>query len=98
MSKRTDRPIIEEGSANVFEDLGFENPEEELLKAQLARQVMKVIARRSLSPVEAASVIDVDQPDVSALFNGRLDGFSVERLIRFLNALGSDVDIVVKAP
>jgi hypothetical protein len=30
--------------------------------------------------------------------NGRLDGFSQERLIRFLASLGADVEIVIHPP
>lgn len=98
MSEHDERPAIEEGSGNVFADLGFPNPEEELLKAQLARQVITMITRRGLTQSEAAALLGVAQPNISALVNGRLSGFSVERLIRFLNSLGSDVEIVVKAP
>jgi predicted XRE-type DNA-binding protein len=35
---------------------------------------------------------------MSALLDGRLTGFSTDRLLRCLTALGQDVDIVVKAP
>ena len=87
MSKRSDRPIVEEGSGNVFADLGFANPEEELLKAQLARQVLTIMTNRGLTQVETAAILGIAQPNVSTLVNGRLAGFSVERLIRFLNAL-----------
>ena len=38
----------------------------------------------------------INQPKVSALIRRKLDGFSVERLIHFLNALGQDIDIVVR--
>ena len=98
INEHDERPIIEEGSGNVFADLGLPNPEEELLKAKLARQVIRIIAQRGLTQAEAARLLGVAQPNVSALVNGRLSGFSVERLIHFLNALGSDVDIVVKPP
>ena len=49
-----------------------------------------------LIPVMAAGLLGINQPKVSALLNYRLQGFSVERLIRFLNALGHDVEIVVR--
>ena len=38
----------------------------------------------------------INQPKVSALIRRKLDGFSVERLIHFLNALGQDIDIIVR--
>ena len=64
MSKHDERPLIEEGSGNVFADLGFPNPEEELLKAQLARQVFRLIHHRGLTQTEAAILLGLAQPDV----------------------------------
>jgi predicted XRE-type DNA-binding protein len=84
-------------SGNVFADLGFAEPEEELTKAQLASHIRQVIKRRRLTQVAAAVVMGVDQPKVSALLNGRIANFSSERLMRLLTALGQDVEIVVKA-
>ncbi len=86
-----------ESSGNVFADLEVENPEEMLLKAELARQITTQISQRRLTQVEATGVLGVDQPKVSALMRGRLSGFSVERLLRLLLALGSDVEIRVKS-
>jgi predicted XRE-type DNA-binding protein len=84
-------------SGNVFTDLGFAEPEEELTKAQLASHIRQIIKRRHLTQVGAAALMGVDQPKVSALLNGRLANFSSERLMRLLTALGQDVEIVVKA-
>jgi predicted XRE-type DNA-binding protein len=83
-------------SGNVFADLGFAEPEEELTKAELASQIRQVIKRRRLTQVAAAAVMGVDQPKVSALLNGRLANFSTDRLMRLLTALGQDVEIIVK--
>src|SRR5215470_3758234 len=90
-----DIPVIP-GSGNVFADLGFAEPEEELTKAQLASHIRQVIKRRRLTQVTAATLMGVDQPKVSALLNGRLANFSSERLMRLLTALGQDVEIMVK--
>jgi predicted XRE-type DNA-binding protein len=92
----TDIPVIA-STGNVFADLGFVEPEEELTKAQLASHIRQVIQRRRLTQVTAASLMGIDQPKVSALFNGRLTNFSSARLMRLLTALGQDVDITVKA-
>src|SRR5215470_14510892 len=89
-----DIPVIP-GSGNVFADLGFAEPEEELTKAQLASHIRQVIKRRRLTQVAAAALMGIDQPKVSALFNGRLANFSTDRLLRLLTALGQDVEIVV---
>jgi predicted XRE-type DNA-binding protein len=84
------------GSDNVFADLGFAEPEEELTKAQLASHIRQIIRRRRLTQLAAAALMGIDQPKVSALLNGRLANFSSDRLMRLLTALGQDVEIVVK--
>ena len=86
----------ERSSGNVFADIGLPDADEALAKAELARQIGDIIARRRLTQAAAARLLGVDQPKVSALLCGRLSGFSTERLIRFLNALGRDVSIVVR--
>ena len=83
-------------SGNVFKDLGLPNPEELLAKAELVRHISGVIEQRGLTQVEAAEVLGTTQPKISDLLRGRLAGFSMERLIRYLNALDRDVEIVVR--
>lgn len=87
----------EEGSGNVFADLNLPNPEESMAKAELARQINGIIKKKKLTQKEAALALGVDQPKISALASGKLSGFSLERLFRFLNELGQDVTINVKA-
>ena len=89
------RPGVYVGSGNVFADIGVREPEEMLAKAQLAAEIVRIIRSRKLTQTAAAKALDVDQPKVSALFRGRLREFSIERLVRFLNALHRDVRIVV---
>jgi len=84
------------GSGNVFADLGLPNPEERLVKAQLASLISSLIEQKNLTQMQAAELLGIDQPKVSALTRGRLEGFSLQRLLRFLNALGNDVEIIVK--
>ena len=84
------------GTGNVFEDLGHPRAAEALAKAELARKIGTLIERRRLTQAAAAEVLQVDQPKVSVLVRGRLAGFSLDRLVRFLVLLGSDVEIVVK--
>jgi predicted XRE-type DNA-binding protein len=84
------------GSSNVFADLGYPRPEEAAAKAELAYKITKFIERRRLTQAEAAELLDVDQPKISALRRGKLSGFSLDRLVRFLVLLGNDVQIVVK--
>jgi predicted XRE-type DNA-binding protein len=95
--KMSSEPIpVRKGSANVFADLHLPEPNEAKAKAQLAAMIGSVVRRRGLSQAEAARLLGVDQPKVSALMNGRLTGFSTGRLFRFLNALGLVVEISVK--
>jgi predicted XRE-type DNA-binding protein len=77
-------------------DLGHPRPTEALAKAELARKIGAIIERRGLTRAVAAEILEVDQPKVSALKRGRLTGFSLDRLVRFLVLLGSDVKIVIK--
>jgi len=87
---------IEESSGNVFEDLGLAEADELQTKAQLAHRIGEIIRGRHLTQAEAAKVLDATQPIVSRLMRGQLHGFSLERLVRFLNALDRDVEIVVR--
>lgn len=87
---------VEESSGNVFADLGYPNAEEALAKSRLAQRIGDIIEKQELTQVEAASILGIDQPKVSKLMRGQLREFSTERLIRFLNALGQDVEIVVR--
>ncbi len=83
------------GSGNIFADLGLSNPEERLAKAELARQINNIIKQKKLTQVAAAKLLEIDQPKISALSKGRLTGFSLERLFRFLNILGQNITIKV---
>jgi len=83
-------------SGNVFKDLGVSAPEEALAKAELTARIAEIIAGRKLTQAAAAEILGIDQPKVSALLRGRLAGFSTDRLLRFLTALGRDVEIVIR--
>ena len=90
---------VESGSGNVFADLGLPNPDLALAKAELVRRIRDLIAGRKLTQARAAEVLGLDQPKVSALVRGRVEGYSLDRLVRFLNALGQRVEIsVLPAP
>ena len=82
-------------SGNVFEDLGLPASDELAAKAALVHQIASIAAHRHLTQSETARILGTTQPKVSDLLAGKLGGFSMERLIRFLNALDRDVQIVV---
>ena len=67
--------------------------EGEKLRIDLARAIATTLKRRDLAQVEAAKIIGVDESKLSALIRGRLTGYSVDRLVRYLIALGNDVDV-----
>jgi predicted XRE-type DNA-binding protein len=86
----------EVGSSNVFADLGLPNAEEHLIKAQLVYKIDTLMKECQLKQVEAAQLFGVKQPDISKMLRGDFRQLSVERLLRFLVALGQDVEIVIK--
>ena len=97
--RRTSKNIedrITRGSGNVFADLGFSEPAELQVKAELTRQIYHRIRALSLTQVEAARRLGISQPDVSKLMNARFTGYSSDRLIALLSALEVDVDIVIR--
>jgi len=84
-------------SGNVFADLGLPNAEERDAKVRLGVAINNIVERDRLTQAAVATMLGINQPKVSALVNYKLEGFSVERLMRFLLKLGHDVEIVVKA-
>jgi predicted XRE-type DNA-binding protein len=84
-------------SGNVFADMNLPDAAELDTKARLGAAICRVVERRRLTQAEVAVVLAINQPKVSALLNYKLEGFSVERLMRFLVVLGQDVEIVIKA-
>ena len=87
---------VEPSSCNIFADLGLADAEGLATKAALAQRIIDVIGARRLTQTRAAALLGITQPKVSALMRGKLDGFSSDRLFRFLNALGQDVEIVIR--
>ena len=83
-------------TGNVFADLGLADADEHLIKAGLVVKIDRIVRQRQLTQAATAQLIGIDQPKVSAMLAGQFRGYSVERLMRFLVALGHDVEIVVK--
>jgi predicted XRE-type DNA-binding protein len=88
----------EASSGNVFADACVPNAEDHFVKAQLVYKIDGLMKARGLKQMDAAVLFGVRQPDVSKMLRGDFRQFSVERLLRFLVALGQDVEIVVKPP
>jgi predicted XRE-type DNA-binding protein len=86
----------EKSTGNVFEDIGLPDAGEHLVKAKLVLKIDLLMRERGLKQVEAAALLGVKQPDISKMLRGDFRQFSVERLMRFLVALGQDVEIAVR--
>src|SRR5208283_1183166 len=88
--------MVARGSGNVFRDLGLADADVLQAKADLVFKISAIIEKRDLSQVEAAEILGVTQPKISALLRGHLDGFSLDRIMRFLVALDQKVEINVR--
>lgn len=96
MANGKNNEAVVESSGNVFVDIGLRDADEKQTRVRLAVAINQIIQARHLSQIAAACLLDINQPKISALVNYRLDGFSVERLMHFLNALDRDVEIVIR--
>ncbi len=88
---------VTKSSGNVFADIGIESVEAEELavKADLLSLVMKAMRERKLTQQQAAALCGVDQPTLSKALNGRLESITIDRIARWLMALGKSVRINV---
>ena len=87
---------FERSGGNVFADLGLAQPEELKTKVVLAVRLNERIKALHLKQADIAKRLGIAQPNVSALLNYRLDNFSSEKLLEFFNALGYDVDLLIR--
>ncbi len=96
MAKTNGKSAVVPSSGNVFADLGLAGADEKQTRVRLAVAINRILQKRRLPQIAAAELLGINQPKISALANYRLDGFSVERLLHFLNALDCDVEIVIR--
>jgi len=87
---------VEQGSGNVYADLGYPDSDTMLVKARLAAKIAEIVRRRALTQTQTAEILGLTQPKVSALLKGRFRGISEHRLLECLTRLGRDVHIVIK--
>lgn len=96
MTKRKEtKAKFEEGSGNVFADLGLENADELFARAQIGFHVYKILETRKLKQREIASILGIAQPDVSHLMNGHYSRFTTDKLLGFLKRLNQKVTIQI---
>jgi len=90
------KKIIYRGSRNVFADIGVAHPERVHARAQIMFLISEIIRKRGLTQKQVAAILDIPQSKVSCLINGKLSNFSLDHLFELLNALDSDVEIIIK--
>ena len=90
------RTRVTKSTGNIYADLGVKNAEEHAIKAELVHQIAVILKEERLTQKDTAVRLGIAQPDVSRMLAGHFRQFSVERLMRFLVALGQDVEIVVR--
>jgi predicted XRE-type DNA-binding protein len=93
----SDESSVTPSSGNVFADIGLEDADEALIKADLAISIATILKQRKLNQTAAAKVLGIDQPKASRLVRGDLHGFSIDHLIRLLGALGQKVSFTIEA-
>jgi predicted XRE-type DNA-binding protein len=99
MAKRKTKAMtIEASLGNIFADLGLPDGDELDTKVRLAVAINRQLEARRLTQAAAAAALSLNQPKISALKHYKLEGFSVERLMTFLTALGSDIEIRIRTP
>ena len=80
----------------MFSDLGFENPDEELAKAELVTQIRNIIKNKKIKQEQAGKVLGISQAELSNLVRGKMENFTIDRIIKYLNTLDKDVEIITR--
>lgn len=90
------KEIIQRGSDNIFTDIGVSHPERVQARAQVMFLIAEIIRKRGLTQKQTSVLLGIPQSKVSCLMNGKLSNFSMDHLFELLNALDSDVEIIIK--
>jgi predicted XRE-type DNA-binding protein len=89
----------EEGSDNVFKDVGFSEQEAEylLIRSRLMLEVDQFVKKSGLTQLEASKKLGITQPRLNDLLRGRIQKFSIDALVKMLSRIGVHVDVHVRA-
>ncbi len=82
-------------SGNVFADMELKDAEQLLARAKLGFTVRKILENRNLKQQEIAKLLNIKQPEVSNIMQGKYHLFSEGRLFDFLNRLNKKITIKV---
>jgi predicted XRE-type DNA-binding protein len=95
LNVKTSPGNIEDGSTNVYADLGYADAAEMQGKSQLAAEIARAIKARRLTQSGAAELLGIDQSKVSRITRGQFRGVSEAKLLELVAKLGRDIKIVV---
>jgi predicted XRE-type DNA-binding protein len=98
MPKEPEMIEVENGSANVYDDLGLPDAAQMQVKATLAAKIGEIIKHRHLTQIQAAEILGMPQPKLSGMLRGQFRGISEAKMLECMNRLGRDVQIVVRKP
>ena len=87
---------MQDAQEDIFADLGRPDAQDHYVKAQLIFQMQQIMKARKLTQTAVSKLMGIKQPDVSNLLRGRFRGYSIERILGFLQALDQDIEIVIK--
>ena len=90
-------PAAKDPSRNVWLQLGLPEAEEHYLKAELVLRLERAIRSLGLTQRAAARRMGTTQPELSKILRGKFSEVSLERLMRFLTALGYKIEIKIDA-
>ena len=93
MRSKRNPPPVRATQPGMFVNLDIALEWRQRLKVEMAAVISTRIAEQELTHSEAAERLGTDQAKVSSILRGRLHGFSIERLLGFIAALGYDVEI-----
>jgi predicted XRE-type DNA-binding protein len=94
---KAEKPAFEDGSGNVFADLGLDDADERFTRAKLGFHVYQLLIGRKLKQREIAELLGIKQPEVTHLLNGHFNRFTTDKLLEVLRRLDRKVTIQISS-
>ncbi|NQV22443.1 MAG: XRE family transcriptional regulator [Rhodospirillales bacterium] len=94
MAEKEEIEVVE-GSGNVWRDFGYADADIRQAKGIIAAQIIQILDERSLSVRKAEKLTGFAAADFSRVRNAKYGRFSIERLIKMLQALNKDMEVTV---
>jgi predicted XRE-type DNA-binding protein len=91
-------PTFEIGSGNIFKDLGFSDDEavNMFARGQLALEIRDIIEKNGWTQRRAAKEIGVPQPRIAEIMKMRIEHYSIDMLLKYLDKLGWRVSFTLE--